>query len=196
MACSAASSSSAGRASRRCRWPTARRSRTWRPSMALPVRSFRSTMRRSPTCAPAAAATHRSRASRPMRAPRVPGSTAQTPIHVSTTPCCSTFPRSRPSWPGHAIRTSASRWARSAPISCRLFPRSHHGRAMHPAPHCRRPGSRVPSRRPMAARPCAMARWCSPRSPAAPTPRTRPCWSVPGCSHAMRAGAACSASPG
>ena len=48
---SASSSSSSGRAWRSCRWPTARRSPTWRPSTAPPAASSRSTRRRSTTCA-------------------------------------------------------------------------------------------------------------------------------------------------
>jgi aconitate hydratase len=44
-----------GRASPRCRWPTAPPSPTWRPSTAPPADSSRSTPRRSTTCASAAA---------------------------------------------------------------------------------------------------------------------------------------------
>ena len=44
------------RAWRRCRWPTARRSPTWRPSTAPPAASSRSTTRRCATCASRAGA--------------------------------------------------------------------------------------------------------------------------------------------
>ena len=50
-ASSAASSNSTAPASRRCRSPTARRSPTWRPNMARPAASSRSTTRRSTICA-------------------------------------------------------------------------------------------------------------------------------------------------
>ena len=52
---SASSSSSSGRACRRCRWPTGRRSATWRPSTARRWASSRSTTRRSTTSARPAA---------------------------------------------------------------------------------------------------------------------------------------------
>ncbi len=83
-----------------CRWPTARRSGTCRPSSARPARSSRSTPRRCATSSSAAARRSRSSWSRPTPRPTACGTTRTRRSRPTPTCCTSTCRRCVPSIAG------------------------------------------------------------------------------------------------
>ena len=96
------------RASTTCRWPTGRRSATWRPSTAPPAASSRSTARRCATCARPAATRRGSRWSRPMPRRTACGA-GRTTSRSTPTRCTSTWARSSRRSPGRSGRRTTRR---------------------------------------------------------------------------------------